>query len=144
MVDTPVKKADGKPKKIFEKTVEVSESVVPAAEASTGEVIIEVVEEVDRPDQIRDTVKNPQWAVVGSKHCNYTKAVIALLKEHGETRISIGYIEDDRRAYQNLTKKGIFYTPAVFMGGNLLGSYGDVESYYKRTFFLDDYNKIPK
>ena len=134
-----VKKEETQTKKSVygDKKVEGSEraAVEEAQESASTEL---------RPDQIRDTISNHQWMVVGSKYCTYTEAAINLLQEHGETKVSVGYIEDDRRAFQNLITKDVFYTPAIFIGGNLLGSYGELESYYKRTFFVNDYNKINK
>ena len=109
----------------------MSEAKIPLKkdEPPTAEVI------VTNPKYLRDTTKNYTWEILGRTDCSYTKEAVKLLEAHGENLKKIEYIDIPNTAWkERLFTLGASYVPAIFRDGHLIGSLGELEMYYKRTF----------
>lgn len=114
----------------------MSETKVPLKkEEITPKVEVEVKA---NPKTLKDTTKNHRWEMLGQTQCVYTQGAIRLLKYHGESfdeEKDIKYIDTPNTAWkEKLFSFGASYTPLIFRDGKVFGSYGELETYYKRTF----------
>lgn len=92
-----------------------------------------VAQTPDRPKHwLKDTHKEKRWMVLSVPNCDLTPIALKILQDHGERVAHQQYSPDSAQA---ALIRGYNYSPAIFMDGQLLGSLGDLESYYKRNFF---------
>jgi glutaredoxin len=75
------------------------------------------------------------WTVMGLPDCPWTEAAINILKEHKE-KYKLVFIN---REWQRklIVEYDCRRSPAIFKGTRYIGSYADLENYYKCWFFSD-------
>lgn len=81
---------------------------------------------------IKDSHKTKRWTVMSVPNCDLTPIALQILQEHEERVVHQVYSPDSAQA---ALIRGYNFSPAIFIDGNLLGSLGDLENYYKRNFF---------
>ena len=81
---------------------------------------------------LRDSYRAKRWTVFSVPNCDLTPKALEILKEHGEVFshqvYSVGSAQD-------ALTRGHNFSPCIYADGKLIGSLGDLESYFKRNFF---------
>lgn len=87
------------------------------------------------PIRLKDTDANYTWTVISVPNCKYADAAVALLESRGET-VQIQTITSrwQRRLQHEFNTKRI---PAIFRGNQYFGSYGELETYFKASFYSE-------
>lgn len=75
------------------------------------------------------------WTVLGLKDCPWTEKAVALLKEHNENCKHVPITREWQRKL--IVEYNCRRSPAIFRGVQYIGSYADLENYYKCWFFSD-------
>lgn len=75
------------------------------------------------------------WTVIGLKDCPWTAAAMALLKERKENCKLVFLNAEWQRKL--IVQYNCRRSPAIFRGVQYIGSYADLENYYKCWFFSD-------
>lgn len=136
-------------KDIFPTTTETSErtEALSQVETDNADIIVssELTKEEHRLQELkeyhkRDTINSGRgvwthWELYTQENCYWTEQALELLKKHGEKSVVVRPV--DRNFYQQHASKGRNYTPLIFKNGSVFGSYGELESYYKKTFYGD-------
>lgn len=85
--------------------------------------------------RIRDTDYKHGWTIIGLDNCQWSKAAIRLMEEHGE---NFAYKKIDAMWHRKLSIE--FRTkrlPAIFKGSQYFGDFAALENYYKCSFVSD-------
>jgi hypothetical protein len=93
----------------------------------------EVAPVVTKPKYwLKDNYRTKRWVVLSVPNCDLTPKALDILREHGETFshqvYSVGSAQD-------ALTRGHNFSPCIYADNKLIGSLGDLESYFKRNFF---------
>jgi glutaredoxin len=86
--------------------------------------------------RLRDTDNPSLWTVISIKDCPWAKKTVDLLKEHGEEVKEVAMTREWHRKL--IVEYDCRRSPAVFRGAGYFGTYGNVENYYKCSFYTDN------
>lgn len=88
------------------------------------------------PEQrLREVDNIAVWTVLGIEGCPWTEKAVALLKEHRENYKLVFINREWQRKL--IVQYNCRRSPAIFRGVQYMGSYADLENYYKCWFFSD-------
>jgi len=91
---------------------------------------------IKTPDnRLRETDNIAVWTVIGLQGCPWTSKAVELLKSRKETYKLVFLNTDWQRKL--VVEYNCRRSPAIFRGVQYIGSYGELENYYKCWFFSD-------
>lgn len=85
--------------------------------------------------RLRETDNVAIWTVMGLEGCPWTAKAVELLKDHKEN-YKVVFINSEWQR-KLVVQYSCRRSPAIFRGVQYLGSYADLENYYKCWFFSD-------
>jgi glutaredoxin-related protein len=81
---------------------------------------------------LKDDHNKKKWVVFSVPHCDLTPKALQILRDHGEV---VNHQVYSQGSAQAALSKGHNFSPCIYANGQLIGSLGDLETYYKRNFF---------
>jgi glutaredoxin len=107
-----------------------------SAITTVATTIKEPVKTPETPDnRLRETDNVAIWTVMGLEGCPWTAKAVELLKSHKEN-YKIVFLNGEWQR-KLVVQYNCRRSPAIFRGVQYLGSYADLENYYKCWFFSD-------
>jgi hypothetical protein len=80
----------------------------------------------------KDSTKRNVWRVFSVPNCDKTPLALKILKDHGEQVMHEQYNESTA---QTALGRGLNYSPCIYLNERVMGSLGELESYYNKNFF---------